>query len=130
VSLWAAASLMLKRDAMRYLLNETLSKQELNFEFQVQLRTSESSMPIEDATVQWSERESSYRTVAQLVLPQQDSSALLRNQECERRTFDVWNALADHRPLGGINRVRRSVYPVSAACRRQQSLNDKHLLER
>ena len=35
--------------------------------------------------------------------------------------FNVWHALAVHRPLGGINRVRRLAYPVSSAWRRQQA---------
>ena len=42
-------------DAMRLALEETLDTQEVLFEFQVQLRTSEQTMPIEDATVEWPE---------------------------------------------------------------------------
>jgi hypothetical protein len=87
------------------------------FEFQVQLRTSESSMPIEDATVEWLEAESPYRTVATLHLPRQ---IVLSGEEAsseEHRSFDVWSGLVDHRPLGGINRARRLAYPASARFR-------------
>ena len=35
-------------------------------------------------------------------------------------SFNVWHAVADHRPLGGINRLRREAYPISAAWRRQE----------
>jgi hypothetical protein len=59
-------------DAMRLALEETLETQEVLFEFQVQLRTCEQTMPIEDATVEWPERESPYRTVAHLLLPRQE----------------------------------------------------------
>lgn len=45
-------------DAMRLALEETLRTQEVLFEFQVQLRTSEQAMPIEDPTVEWPENES------------------------------------------------------------------------
>lgn len=39
----------------------------------------------------------------------------------EETLCNVWHALAAHRPLGGINRVRRLAYPVSSAWRRQQT---------
>ena len=107
-------------DALRLALEETLRTQELLFEFQVQLRTSE-TMPIEDAGVEWPERESPYRTVAHVLFPRQEI-ALLQNQAAYRDlSFNVWHALVAHRPLGGINRVRRSVYAISSAWRRRQT---------
>jgi len=107
-------------DAMRLALEETLRMQEVSFELQVQLRTSEQTMPIEDPTVEWPETESPYRTVAHLLLPRQEI-ALLRSEAAYRNlAFNVWHALALHRPLGGINRARRQVYPVSSAWRRRQ----------
>ena len=111
----------LESDAMRLALEETLRTQEVLFEFQVQLRNSEQSMPIEDASVAWPESESPYRTVAHLLLPRQEIG-LLRQQDVYRNlSFNVWHALAEHRPLGGINRVRRFAYPLSSAWRRQQA---------
>ena len=91
------------------------------FDFQVQLRTSEETMPIEDVTIEWPENQSPYRTVARLVLPRQDIALLLQQDDYRNLAFNVWHALAAHRPLGGINRVRRAAYPVSAAWRRQQT---------
>jgi catalase len=106
-------------DAMRLALEETLRTQEVLFEFQVQQRTNEQTMPIEDATIEWPESESPYRTVAHLLLPRQEI-APLRQQACyQNLAFNVWHALAAHRPLGGINRVRRWAYPLSSAWRRQ-----------
>ncbi len=107
-------------DALRLALEETLRTQEVFFEFQVQLRTSSEAMPIEDATIEWPERESPYRTVAHLLLPRQDISSLRQNADYTNLSFNIWNALAAHRPLGGINRVRRFVYPISSAWRDQQ----------
>ncbi len=106
-------------DAMRLALEETLRSEQVTFEFQVQLRTSEATMPIEDATVEWPERESPYRTVAHLLLPRQNIEFLRLEEAYRNLAFNVWHGLAAHRPLGGINRVRRAVYPVSAAWRRQ-----------
>lgn len=110
----------LEADAMRLALEETLRTQELLFEFQVQLRTSEQTMPIEDATIQWPESESPFRTVAHLLLPRQEIASLRQEEACRNLSFNVWHALADHRPLGGINRVRRWAYPLSSAWRRRQ----------
>ncbi|MEZ6094542.1 MAG: hypothetical protein R3C03_09950 [Pirellulaceae bacterium] len=76
-------------------------------------------MPIEDATVNWPESESPFRTVARLSLPQQEIANRRFEPEYTDLAFNVWHALTDHRPLGGINRVRREVYPISAAWRRQ-----------
>lgn len=105
------------RDAMRTLLEESLRGHELRFTFQVQLRTSATSMPVEDATVEWPERESPYRSVATLILPVQDIASTSESAERERRAYNVWNAIQEHRPLGGINRVRRQAYAASAAFR-------------
>jgi catalase len=105
-------------DALRLALEETLCTQEVLFEFQVQLRTAEQSMPIEDATREWPESESPYRTVAHLLLPRQEIAPLRQQATYQILAFNVWHALAAHRPLGGINRVRRVAYPVSSAWRR------------
>jgi hypothetical protein len=107
-------------DAMRLALEETLRTQEVLFEFQVQLRTSEQTMPIEDPTIEWPENESPYRTVAHLFLPRQDIELLRQQEAYKNLSFNVWHALAAHRPLGGINRVRRWAYPLSTAWRRRQ----------
>ncbi len=107
-------------DAMRLALEETLRNQEVLFEFQVQLRTSERTMPIEDATIAWPESESPFRTVAHLLLPRQEIASLRQQDACKNLSFNVWHALAAHRPLGGINRVRRWAYPLSSAWRHQQ----------
>lgn len=107
-------------DAMRLALEETLRTQEVRFDFQVQLRTCDQTMPVEDPTIAWPECESPFRTVAHLVLPRQEI-ALLRQQEAYTNlAFNVWYALAAHRPLGGINRVRRYAYEVSSEWRRQK----------
>ncbi len=104
-------------DAMRIALEETLRQKELLFELQIQLRTSERTMPVEDACVWWPESESGFRMVAQLVLPRQEIAPLREQPDFQRLSFQVWQALAAHRPLGGINRLRRRVYPLSVQWR-------------
>lgn len=113
--------LALKSDAMRVALEGTLRTQEVLFEFQVQLRTFERTMSIEDASVEWPESESLYRTVAHLLFPRQEIELLRQQDAYQNLSFNVWHALAAHRPLGGINRVRRRAYALSSAWRRQQA---------
>jgi catalase len=108
-------------DAMRLVLEETLRNQEALFEFQVQLRTSERTMPIEDPTIAWPESESPYRTVGHLLLPRQEIGPLLHADEFKNLAFNVWHALTAHQPLGGINRIRRWAYQISANWRRNHS---------
>ena len=115
-----ASRLGTQPDALRLMLEETLRSQQVLFEFQVQLRTSANSMPVEDATVEWPESESSYRTVALLLIPRQEIDSEQQKATYRELAFNVWHAIADHRPLGGINRLRREVYPISAAWRRQE----------
>jgi catalase len=107
-------------DALRLALEETLRTEEVRFDFQVQLRTSERTMPIEDPTVLWREEESPFRTVAHLVLPRQEIAQLREQASYQDLAFNVWHTLAAHRPLGGINRLRRWAYIESSDWRRKK----------
>ena len=47
------------------------------------------------------------------MLPQQDTAApeaLALAQQIEASVFDPWQALAQHRPLGDVQRARKVVY--------------------
>jgi hypothetical protein len=43
-------------------------------------------------------------------------------EECETMPFSPWNALAEHRPMGGIKRLRQAVYLASQAKRASKRL--------
>jgi hypothetical protein len=88
------------------------------WELQVQLCTNLVAMPIEDATIPWPEDRSPYHVVARLFIPAQDawSSDRIKMVD-ERMSFSPWHALAAHRPLGAINRVRKTVYDTAARFR-------------
>ena len=61
---------------------------------------------IENASVEWSEAEAPFHTVARLTLL---SKSQLRLDACEATYFDVTgNSTPDSKPLGSINRARRS----------------------
>ena len=92
------------------------------WDLRVQLRTNPRTMPMEDASVPWPETESPYRTVARLtVAPQPAWSEARARQADDALCFSPWHGLAAHRPLGSINRARRTVYGMSAAFRAERT---------
>ena len=97
-----------------------LAEGDATFELRVQLQTDARRMPIEDAMEEWSEKDSPYRTVATIQIPRQKFSDAEQSQACEAMRFDPWHALADHRPLGGMNRARRAIYQAMADVRQKR----------
>jgi hypothetical protein len=95
-----------------------LESQEAIFDFKVQLQTDPVAMPVEDVSVKWDENDSKPITVATLRISPQivDGSGELATK-CESMSFNPWHALAEHRPMGGINRLRKAVYLASTAKR-------------
>jgi hypothetical protein len=84
------------------------------FDFKVQVQTDPKRMPVEDASIEWDEAASVPVTVATVRIPSQRAKPLNEPaSECERLSFNPWHALATHRPMGGINRLRRAVYEAS-----------------
>ena len=89
------------------------------FDVRVQLCTSLERMPIEDASKEWSEEESPYRTVARLRLPRQEAYSAARRAFVDGLSFCVSHSLAAHRPLGSIMRARLHAYPAMSGLRRE-----------
>lgn len=102
-------------DALREVVSETMVEQGGAWELRVQLCTDLDRMPVEDASVEWDEEESPYRTVARLVAPPQRAWTPERARLVDDRLFfSPWHGLAAHRPLGSVNRSRRRAYEMSA----------------
>jgi catalase len=104
-------------DYLRRGLVEHLAQADGCFEFMVQLQDPARGMPVEDPTVRWSERRSPYVAVADVHIPRQQFDTPERNAFCENLSFTPWHALEDHRPLGGLNRIRKAVYEEIAVYR-------------
>jgi hypothetical protein len=105
-------------DAIREAVVEFFKTQSAVWDIQVQLCTNLETMPIEDTSVTWPETASPYKSVARLHMPAQDAwRADTVELVDERLSFSAWHALAAHRPLGGVMRVRRAVYTAAALFR-------------
>ncbi|MES2089053.1 MAG: catalase family protein [Pseudomonadota bacterium] len=86
------------------------------FDFMVQTQADPSSMPIEDPTIEWDANRSPFVPVARIQIPAQPPE---QGEACEVRSFTPWHTLAEHRPLGGISRVRKTVYQEISRLRHQ-----------
>ena len=63
----------------------------------------------------WDEAETPYVNVARITIPapQRRVDSERRAARCENLVFTPWHSLAEHRPLGSINRLRKAVYLAS-----------------
>ena len=113
---------IVEEDPSRNYLGEALTEtmrgeEDICFDFMIQLRGAGDLEVehMEDATTTWPDEEASYARVAQITIPApQEPEAPDVVAECEALAFSPWHALAAHRPLGGINRLRQQVYIESA----------------
>ncbi len=76
---------------------------------------------IENASKSWDETEFPPVEVARIRIPKLEAPGSPVDA-CKGQFFTPWHSLPAHRPLGGINRLRRGVYNQSAATRLQTVL--------
>lgn len=89
-----------------------------SYQLRAQLCRDLETMPIEDASVVWSERESPQQPIATIVFPPQDTYGPARRVYADDvLSFNPWHCLREHRPLGSIMRARKAAYESSAAFR-------------
>jgi catalase len=74
---------------------------------------------IEDATREWDEKEIPFISVAKITIPTSQTMDLSSpiQQECKLKSFNPWHSHTEHKPLGGINRLRKPVYINSTSNR-------------
>jgi hypothetical protein len=97
-----------------------LDGHEATFDFCVQFR--QPGMLIEDAAQRWDEAKAPFVKVATLHLPVQKFRNDRRARQAEALSFSPAHALAEHAPLGGLNRARSKIY---AALSRFRHARDK-----
>jgi hypothetical protein len=103
-------------DRLRENLTTQLAQGGACFDFMVQTRAKPASMPIEDPTIEWREADAPFVPVAQIQIAAQVPE---QGEACETRSYTPWHSIAEHRPLGGISRVRKLVYQEVSTLRHQ-----------
>ena len=88
------------------------------WELRVQLCTDLEKMPVEDASVEWTEQLSPSLPLARITAQTQNAySDARRVWVDEQLSFNPWHSLAAHRPLGNIMRARFQSYKASSEYR-------------
>jgi choline dehydrogenase len=75
-------------------------------DLQVQLRNDPPSQPIENTLVAWDGHVTGWQKIASIDIYPQNFSSRAQQQFCEQLTFNPYQGLKAHAPLGGINRAR------------------------
>lgn len=110
------------KDFLRGAMAEQLRHGDVHFDFKVQKQIDPETMPIEDPSVPWSENASPFIKLATIRIPQQDCNTAEQRNLGENLSFNPWHCLPQHRPLGGINRARRTAYHSVSTMRHERNL--------
>lgn len=107
-----------KPNGLRDAMVDHFAREGGEWDLRVQFCTDAESMPIEDASVAWSEEKSPYIDVARIVLQPQEAWNEVRQQAIDDGlSFSPWHGVAAHRPLGSVMRARRVAYMVMSKFR-------------
>lgn len=105
------------KNYLREALGQTMQGgKDVCFDFMIQTRNADDEgLNIENATTIWQDELTQYIAVATITIKAPQTPHSNDAQEhCEKLVFTPWHSMAAHRPLGGINRLRRKVYANSA----------------
>ena len=105
---------------LREAMVNTLKKGDVCMEFLIQPRTSD-KLDVEDALDEWEESDAPFYKVATIRIPQQVFDTPEQQKFCENLSYTPWHALPEHKPLGGINRLRKVVYERISAVRHEMN---------
>jgi hypothetical protein len=94
------------------------------FDFAIQVRAAPTPDDAEDASRAWDGPDDRVVPVARIVIGRQDVAAPAGPYACEGLSFNPWNAQPEHRPIGGLNRMRLAVYLASTQVRRRLNLTN------
>lgn len=108
---------------LREAMSAHLKSESVCYELLAQVQGDADAMPVEDPTIEWSEKDSPFQKIATITIPKQEFSTEDQQTFCENLSMNPWHANKDHRPLGGVNRVRKVVYQTISDLRHE--LNQK-----
>jgi catalase len=94
---------------LRHAMQDRLNNTNACFDFRIQVRPSDSFL-VEDVVTEWDQDKAPFVNVAKITVPEQTFNTAMQNSACEAMTYNPWHAIAEHKPLGTINRMRRVVY--------------------
>jgi hypothetical protein len=88
-----------------------LRTKEARYTFRVQFSPNSTTHPVEDASIPWDEVMAPWHDIATVTFPSQQTFSDARRIWWEDKiALSPWVGVVDHKPLGGINRIRKRVY--------------------
>ncbi|MDT8854236.1 catalase family protein [Paracoccaceae bacterium Fryx2] len=108
------------KNFLRAALRDSLAAGPACMEFLIQSRGT-TGLAVEDVITPWDEAVAPFVRVAEITIHQQQFDTAALNAACEARSFNPWHALAEHRPLGTVNRMRRVVYQAISDLRHEMN---------
>jgi hypothetical protein len=101
-------------------ITQRLAKGDIQFELCLQQYVDDLATPIEDTSVAWAEAEAAPVPVALLTIPSTNpgtAAARVLARSIDGLAFNPWNTTEEFRPLGNLNRARKSAYSAGASHR-------------
>ena len=108
-------------DYLTNIMQEKLSTQGACFDFMVQPKVAGANMPLDDAAVIWSEKESPFIPIARLQIPPQNFTSEAQMNFCENISMNPWHGVGEWLPQGSLNRARRLVYHAVSRFRHEKN---------
>ena len=108
-------------------MDSHLSKESATFDFYIQRYVDDLKTPIEDAGIEWKEKDSPFIKMAEIEIPSQALNTKERFELAEQFSFSPANSLKTHQPIGGLNRARIHIYKMLSKFRHQR--DGKALIE-
>lgn len=105
-------------DYLRKRLIADLSADNYKFGLHIQLQQDSINDPIEDASVEWT---GPMIEVGTITIHQQQFDTRERRLLDKQILFSPWHCVDDHRPLGSVNRIRRTIYQTMSKLRQEQN---------
>ena len=108
-------------DYLTIMMKDKLATEGACFDFMVQEKIPGVHMPLDDATVIWSEEKSPFIPVARINIPPQNFQSEEQNTFCENLSMNPWHAVGDWQPKGSLSRARRLVYAAVSEYRHKKN---------
>lgn len=110
----------------RDLVVEFFRREAAEYDLRVQLCVDLETTPVEDASVEWTEATSPFLVVGRVRFPVQEAySPARRVYGDEVLSFNPWQCVEEHRPLGSIMRSRRPAYEASSRFRHDRNVRPR-----
>ena len=97
----------------------TVAARPATFDFFVQLGPDSTPATIDNPTVEW---QTPIQKVATITIPAQVFDRPEQERFAENLSYTPWHALPEHRPVGQINEIRRTVYAATSRTRHLMNL--------